>query len=1024
MELVILHLSDIHIKSDSDHILNRGEMIARSVFPYLPDCEHLVILISGDIAFSGKKAEYDSASRLINKISATISQEKEIPICIVTVPGNHDNNFELDNEARKILIDNIHKQVSKIDTSIINICTNIQSEYFKFRNKIECGDHQDHDNLWRTTKIKINEKIINLEQLNISWVSKIEEEQGNLSFPHERYKTILENKADIRLIIMHHPLNWFNQNSYRQFRHFIKISADLLVTGHEHIGNAGVTSEYEVEQTAFVEGNVLQDERGSSNSRFNIILINTNERTFLFKEYEYHNKLYRELEKKEWGEPKTLPTRERFSFSILPKFREYLDDPGAFLSSPAGGSLKLSDIFEFPDLRSAKIEEGKKYSNTISSEKLLDVDFLNSGILLEGSEKVGSSSLLKQLYLYYYESGIIPILLNGGEVRQGTSQEIDQLIKSNFQKQYQKDSFEIYRQLPKSHKIILIDDFDESPIKTNTLRADVIKKIQDRADYLIITIDDMFEVQEMLECSSFNPSSKLEHYKIIPFGYAKRSNLIAKWVKLEPGCKLDHAKYTARCVSNERLANMILTKNLIPTIPLHLITLLHSTTNGSNGDFQNSGLGHYYHYLLTQALQNANIKAELFDEFFQYCAHLAWALSENGNAPLSILQMREFNAKFSSEYHTVALEARISTLIEAKILQVDTEKFYSFRYPYMYYYLKGLYISQQITEPEIQNYISKCCQHLYVREHANTILFLIHHTSNNFIIDTISTSLHNLFPDRHSIDLLKDTNAIKDIIKDGPDVEYNHESPSVRRKQTNQERDEIEPPGSTTDGLADKEEADSELSLFAKIVMLFKTSEILSQALKNQYSRIKKPKKAELITELFNGPLRALDDFHAWISKNPDKLISAINQNIQKRDRVKNEEEGLLIARKFVANFILLVTSSFLGKTAQEINTEQLLEDIASVVRGSENTSFKLIDLCIKLDSSKPIPRQTLEDILKEIAGDTYITKLINIAIYNRLYMFETNESDRTWLEEKKIISKKEQNTIRYRQNVDDIVKS
>lgn len=52
MSLVIIHLSDIHIKSDHDPILKESDNIASCAFASLADASHLILMVSGDIAFS------------------------------------------------------------------------------------------------------------------------------------------------------------------------------------------------------------------------------------------------------------------------------------------------------------------------------------------------------------------------------------------------------------------------------------------------------------------------------------------------------------------------------------------------------------------------------------------------------------------------------------------------------------------------------------------------------------------------------------------------------------------------------------------------------------------------------------------------------------------------------------------------------------------------------------------------------------------------------------------------------------
>lgn len=1018
MDLVILHLSDIHIKQKTDPILQRSERIAQTVFPLLPECKHLIILVSGDIAFSGKAEEFLLAKSFIECIRKTITSERCIPITIVTTPGNHDNDFEKNDGAREILIEQAHRTPEKIDDSVIKICCGIQEQYFSFRNEIEASVHIDPDNLWRSTTIEIEGQKIAIESLNISWLSKIKEEQGMLLFPFERYNKILENEPNIRISTMHHPLNWFHQTNYRPFRIFIKKVSDILITGHEHCGNAGSEDSVESDQSAFVEGCVLQDESGGSRSEFNVIAINTQQRTFTYKKFEYKNKIYQEIENEKWSNPRPLPDKARYPFQISSRFKDKLEDPGGCFSGPNGHCPKLSDVYVFPDIRKVKLEKGKIYNTNVSSECLTSVQTIKDGILLEGEEKAGSTSLLYQLYLQYHDRGLVPIYLNGSDLSRGTPGEIDATIRRQFLTQYDKTQWPLFEQLPKSKKILLLDDFQQSPIKKNSLKAEAILKLRDRFGYIIIIVDNLFELKDILDNDLTKQLSSLEHYKIQPLGHVKRSLLIEKWMGLDPELQINDAEFVARCNKAERLANTILAKSLIPTIPLHLLTLLQSLSSGRSSDFQDSALGYYYQFLLTAALQNAGVAPENYNEFFQYCSHLAWEFHKEDTTILPLAKLREFNSIFCREFSTVEFEPRIKLLIKARILEEDGENF-NFRYPYMYYFLKGLYIKDQINEPGMKEYIVRCCNHLYVREHANTILFLVHHTNDDFVLQAIVDSLRKIFTNNKALNFLTDTAPIKEFIKAGPDLKYDStNSPSFHRKEANEIRDQMESPG---DGLAENEEKEDSLSLSAQLIMMFKTNEILGQVLKAQYSKIRRPRKNELISEMFNGPLRALDNFMNWVCATPDTLIAMINTQIAQKGHIKNEEEGRQIAKQVIGGILQLASFGFINKTARDINHDKLMEDVNNVVAKSENFSYKIIDLCIKLDCNKSIPKHEIESILKSANADILITHLVQIGVFNRLYLFETSKSDRTWLAEKKIIPIKDQQTIEYRKSIDGI---
>ncbi|GAH12825.1 unnamed protein product, partial [marine sediment metagenome] len=64
MKLLLLHISDIHFFQGENQILNKKKAIVDVLKNYFSDVKHCVIVVTGDIAFSGKKIEYEQASIL------------------------------------------------------------------------------------------------------------------------------------------------------------------------------------------------------------------------------------------------------------------------------------------------------------------------------------------------------------------------------------------------------------------------------------------------------------------------------------------------------------------------------------------------------------------------------------------------------------------------------------------------------------------------------------------------------------------------------------------------------------------------------------------------------------------------------------------------------------------------------------------------------------------------------------------------------------------------------------------------
>jgi len=599
--------------------------------------------------------------------------------------------------------------------------------------------------------------------------------------------------------------------------------------------------------------------------------------------------------------------------------------------------------------------------------------------------------------------------------------------------QYGKDQVTAFEQLPSAKKLLLLDDFDDGPLKAVDARVGVLCALKKRFGYMVVKVNEMFEFREILDGDASRELISLEHYQVQPFGYIRRSQLIERWFSLDRDGTADEANFISICDQAERLMDAVMTKAVIPPIPLYLLTLLQSMEAGRSGDFKESALGYYYQYLLTEAFHNSGVKPNKLTEVFQYAAHLAAEFHFQGKRELSSTELREFNARFSKEWHTVDFKPRIDLLVRSRVLCPVGED-YAFRYPYIYFYLKGQYLSENLTDIKTREYIEHCCKHLYVRDHANTILFLAHHSSDDYLLSKISEALHGLFQTRTPLTFGSDTLGIRKLIDDAPKLTYSGESPSQHRKKTNVIRDDLD---DGHDGLAELEEKSDELSLIAQMTMLFKTTEILGQVLKNQYAKILRTRKAILLEELFNGPLRALNDFYHYFENNTDALVAEIEAAIHRKVKAKNEgqpqeqfkvktgseEERKKIAHKVVAGIVQVMTFAFVMRAAQGANSESLIEDVRNVVKVNGTLAFKLIELCIVLDSPKAIPRQKLEELHDEAKKDLVATRLIQIMVVNRLYMFKTTEKDMQWLSEKLKIDIKMQHVITYQQNERKLIK-
>ncbi len=990
VSILILHLSDIHISSADDPVLARAADIAKCTFNSLPNASRVVVVVSGDIAFSGSAQQYTLATKFLNEVKNGISGETQAQIDVLVVPGNHDCNFEADNSVRQVVIKElIESSKLAVDDNVLSTCTVVQREYFDFEKSIS-GSPTEGDALWKTYEFEVESKKISFDCLNVSWVSKKREDQGGLFFPHGRYESKADRANELRVLVMHHPLNWFNQGAYRPFRSFIRKAAHIILTGHEHTGNVGINLDSESGESAYVEGCVLQNGKSLTESSFNLIEIDVHSGTFKSVRYLWNKAMYLPTDEGSWFDYRALPIKRHNPFEIHPDFRSVMDDPGAYFHHPSGLRLSLSDIFVFPDV--LEVDRATDMRTVTNSTAFRDPERTKCGALLQSEEKLGSTSLLLRIFDEYHERGFVPLFVRGAEIRKRTAREVDATLKKCVLEQYGESAVERFNQLASSKKLLLLDDFDDCPLKAEAARSEVIEILKQRFDHMLVTVSDLFEVKELLDGSGSAVLQKFKHYKLLPFGYSLRGRLIRRWFDIGNDGTQDQSVLIAKWDNAEKLVEAVMQRNIIPSAPLFLLTLLQSADSSRVGEFKDSALGFYYQYLITEGFTSAGIPADRLSEPFEFSTKLAWFFHTRNSHELSAAQMREFNDFYSAKYHPGDFQQRMDMLVKARVLNRKGD-FYSFRYMYAYYFLKGRYLSQNLKDLSQQAYVKNCCKHLYVRENANTILFLAHFTSDDFVVDAIVESLRGIFQESKPIKFDEDTRAISAFIENAPKLEYTGEKPEVHREKVNQLRDELD---DGDDGLQDAEEI-GDLSIVAQITVLYKTLDILGQILKNQYANIERTRKVALISEIFSGPLRALSSFYQFIEKYPHFMISEIDAALQKR-RVSDVEVRQRIARRIVGRIVEAITFDFITKAGGAVSGEALAHDVQTAISQDGTLAFELIGNALSLDSPAAVSKAQLRKLVSKTKTNTVAARVLLIQVIHHLYMFKTSESDKQWL--------------------------
>lgn len=987
--LVIAHLTDIHIHGDLDPILKRSDLIGAAIASHLSPDDVLVIAVTGDIAYSGTDEQYGLALTFLRRIEERVALDFKGVVKFVVAPGNHDCDFSQSQDLRHLVLkqiaDNPDKEVSE---QLIGVCVEPQRAFFSFLEKITGQLVDGLDRLRYSISLCVMERLVTFDCLNLSWTSQLHEEK--ITFP----ATILPECRSLDgcvISVFHHPFNWLHPSSYRDFRRKVRANSEFIFSGHEHQWNVLETEDHEAGCCVQFEGNVLQEAR-SDISGFTVVeldLIDQKYRTFV---YQWSETSYRRQE---------IGVRSNFrrfelaappdSWIISKASRRQLSDLGITLKVGGKDEVCLEDVFVFPDLEASSSDD--EDVGTVRGDSLVHDEVNGSGFVLQGDDCSGRTSLLKHLFKKYYDARFIPLLISADRISRATADGVDSLLGQVVREQYEK-SLDQYLQLPLSTRVLLVDDFDEVPIKSDKARRQLLSRLRDKCGVFVLSVSDVFEASFLVnqdECAFYE---QLPKYRLLPFGRLSRAKLISKWVTLDSDEFLDEDERIRRIDLAGKYVETVMRWNVVPRYPIYLLTLLQAQKMGNPEGFKDSGLGYYYQYLISDAMMEAGIAKDRLTDVEQYCSQLAWWIKGLGRFYVSIEELSQFNKEFSEKWVGLDFVGVREKLILSRILCL-TGSVIEFRYSYVYYFFVAKYLAENFDESDAQDFVRVAANQLYVRSNANILIFLTHFANKSSVIAAIVNTLNEQFKGVPVAQFALRDESVEAMLRQLPRVVYDGGTPEENREEEARHADSHAK--DVSDGLVEKADEADALSLSARITVVFKSIEILGQILKTQYSRIQRVQRESIIREMLNGPLQALEVFYSNLRKSPDSLVAEFESKLAEQGGDQTVESRRALAQRVVGSIVLGITFGFVRKAAESVGAEAIAEDLRAVVGVDENLGRMLIQVASVLDGQRPLPRVEIERIRKLGAGSLIVDRVIQVLVVYHMYMFRTSYADIRW---------------------------
>jgi len=931
----IIHLSDIHFSDKTNPILENCELLFRALKDDFLNCSFVYIVVSGDIANTGKESEYKIALTFFKDFFKYLKDRySSTQFKYIFVPGNHDCNFDLDTQVRKNIIKNINYDTIGSDDSVLEICLKIQSDFWTFYKSF---NNSPEKKIYYKIIDSIADKKLCFYCFNTAWMTQIKEKPGTLFFPVKLFPELKkQNEFDLTVAVFHHPINWFTpntiENNKKEFQNLLDDISSLQIIGHEHENEVHKTENIDniSSKTLCASGDILQDTENPNQSGFQTFLIDLNTNKARLKRYYWKKDLYYQHSEDEI----VLAKNSKRIFELNDGFVEKINRIKIPLKFD-DKHVKLSDIYVSPDLERITPKSDNLIDDFIDSESLIDnAHFKNC--IFEGDSQIGKSSLLYMLFLRFYDKGFYPIFISAKDI---TSDNIEKSIKKAFSFQYTNDStsYQKFKQIDNNQKILLIDDFHTIKMKN---KHNTIKSFFELFSRTFITLDTAYSIIPQIQ-TEFNDICS---FTIKSFGYKKSNDMVVKYLFLKDSSSLltnqitlDRTKHTFNHL------RQILGDKLIPSYPVFVLSIIQALEY-TPLNLSETSYGYCYQTLIYNALHYEGISKDDIDSYVNIITELAFYMFDMKIDSIGEIDFENFFEKYRKEFIAPQFETVRKNLLNSNVLKQDSGS-YCFGYKYILYFLAAKKIAEMIDRPEGKKIIQELYDNLHKEKNANILVLITHHTKNYSFIEESILTLMTPFENTSPITLDKNCNyynLLKKIVEEiKQDVIEMNRDPSEERKKQLLAQDKFDRKIEKNNNEKNSFDTNENIVPF---LQAFRSIEIVGQIIKNRKGSLHKETLIEMLIELYNTGFRMVNYLGEMINDTKDEIASIIEKNISEKDT------NLDIEKKINDFLNIISLQSCLGifsKIVFSVGVKELNEIYSHIAKTMNTPAAKIISFSI-----------------------------------------------------------------------------
>jgi len=195
------------------------------------------------------------------------------------------------------------------------------------------------------------------------------------------------------------------------------------------------------------------------------------------------------------------------------------------------------------------------------------------------------------------------------------------LARRSFADQYSPQMLEPYEQLSRDKKVLIVDDWHKTKLNQEG-QTQAIKHLQGLFGQIVMFVDDIYPIEVFT--GKDDPFLDFGNYEIREFGHVLRGELIERWHSLGREHTLQPAELAHEVSQAEKIVQTLLGKNLLPSYPVIVLTILQACEAARNATLPSGSYGYLYEVLITSALDKVSKNFADVDASITFISRLAF----------------------------------------------------------------------------------------------------------------------------------------------------------------------------------------------------------------------------------------------------------------------------------------------------------------------------------------------------------------------------------------------------------------